>query len=85
MSAQEIAKSLHEIGISKAQKIVEYKIRFDPIAIPEELLAIIGFGKKPLDKDRAKMIMRLIQSPKPTNPVRGLDEIRPNHYSSRPS
>ena len=67
-SAQEIAESLHGIGLSKAQKIVEYKIRFGPIDTPEELLAIKGIGEKSLEKDLSKMITLLIQSPKPTNP-----------------
>ena len=39
-SAQEIAESLHGIGLSKAQKIIEYRIRIGPIDTPEELLAI---------------------------------------------
>jgi len=78
-SAQEIARSLHGIGLSKAQKIIEYRIRFGPIDTPEELLAIKGIGEKTLEKNRANIITRLIQPPKPTNPIRGLDEIRPNH------
>ena len=45
-SAQEIAESLHGIGLSKAQKIIEYKSRFGPIDTPEELLAIRGIGEK---------------------------------------
>ncbi|MEC9076869.1 MAG: helix-hairpin-helix domain-containing protein [Pseudomonadota bacterium] len=44
-SAQEIAESLHGIGLTKAQKIVEYKIRFGPIDTPEELLAIKGIAE----------------------------------------
>ena len=78
-SAQEIAETLDGIGRSKAQKIIEYRIRFGPIDTPEELLAIKGIGERTLEKNRAKIITRLIQPPKPTNPVRGLDEIRPNH------
>ena len=78
-SAQGIAESLHGIGLSKAQKIIEYRIRFGPIDTLEELLVINGIGEKTLEKNRAKIITRLIQPPKPTNPVRGLDEIRPNH------
>jgi len=78
-SAQEIARSLHGIGLSKAQKIIEYRIRFGSIDTPEELLAIKGIGEKTLEKNRANIITRLIQPPKPTNPIRGLDEIRPNH------
>ena len=54
----------------------EYRIRFGPIDAPEELLAIKGSEKKTLEKKRAKIITRRIQPPKPTNPVRGLDEIR---------
>lgn len=78
-SAQGIAESLHGIGLSKAQKIIEYRIRFGPIDTLEELLVINGIGEKTLEKNRAKIITQLIQPPKPTNPVRGLDEIRPNH------
>lgn len=77
--AQEINESLHGIGLSKAQKIIEYRIRFGPIDTLEELLVINGIGEKTLEKNRAKIITRLIQPPKPTNPVRGLDEIPPNH------
>ncbi len=45
-SAQEIAESLHGIGLSKAQKIIEYKSCFGPIDTPEELSAIKGIGEK---------------------------------------
>ena len=45
-SAEEIAESLHGIGPSKAQKIIEHRIRFGPIDTPEELLVIRGIGEK---------------------------------------
>ena len=78
-SAQEIAKSLNGIGLSKAKKIIEYRNRFGPIDTPEELLAIKGIGEKTLEKNRSKMITRLIRPRQPINPVRGLDEAPLNH------
>ncbi len=78
-SANEIAKSLNGIGLSKAQKIIDYRIQFGPIDTPEELLAIKGIGEKTLEKNRSKMITRLIQPPRPINPVGGLDEAPLNH------
>ena len=78
-SAQEIAKSLNGIGLSKAKKIIEYRNRFGPIDTPEELLAIKGIGEKTLEKNRSKMITRLIRSRQLINPVGGLDEAPLNH------
>jgi competence protein ComEA len=78
-SAQQIAESLHGIGLSKAKKIIEYGNRFGPIDTPEELLAIKGIGEKTLEKSRSKMITRLIQPRQPINPVGGLDEAPLNH------
>ena len=51
VSAQEIAETLDGIGRSKAQKIIEYRIRFGPIDTPEELLAIKGIGEKNAGKE----------------------------------
>jgi competence protein ComEA len=78
-SAQEIAKSLNGIGLSKAKKIIEYRNRFGPIDTPEELLAIKGIGEKTLEKNRSKMMTRLIRPRQPINPVGGLDEVPLNH------
>ena len=78
-SAQEIAKSLNGIGLSKAKKIIEYRNQFGPIDTPEELLAIKGIGEKTLEKNRSKMITRLIRPRQPINPVGGLDEAPLNH------
>ena len=78
-SAQEIAKSLNGIGLSKAKKIIEYRDQFGPIDTPEELLAIKGIGEKTLEKNRSKMITRLIQPRRLINPVGGLDEAPLNH------
>ena len=78
-SAQEIAKSLNGIGLSKAKKISEYRNRFGPIDTPEELLAIKGIGEKTLEKNRSKMMTRLIRPRQPINPAGGLDEAPLNH------
>jgi competence ComEA-like helix-hairpin-helix protein len=78
-SAQEIAKSLNGIGLSKAKKIIEYRNRFGPIDTPEELLAIKGIGEKTLEKNRSKMITRVIWPRQLINPVGGLDEAPLNH------
>ena len=40
-----MTKSFHGIWLSKTPKIVEYEMRFGPIDIPEELLAIKGIGE----------------------------------------
>ena len=78
-TAAEIAKHLHGIGLAKAQKIIEYRKRFGPIDTPEELLVIKGIGEKTLEKNRSRMITRLIQPAAPRNPESGLDEGPSNH------
>ena len=78
-SAAEIAKHLYGIGLAKAQKTIEYRQQFGLIATPEELLVIKGIGEKTLEKNRSRMIMRLIQPAAPRNPEPGLDEGLSNH------
>ena len=78
-TAAEIAKHLYEIGLAKAQNIIEHRQPFGPIDTPEELLVIKGIGEKTLKKNRSLMITRLIQPAAPRNPESGLDEGPLNH------
>ena len=78
-SAAEIAKQLHGIGLAKAQKIIEYRQRFGPIDTPGGALGDQGIGEKTLEKNRSRMITRLIQPAAPRNPESGLDEGPSNH------
>ena len=78
-TAKEIAQSLSGIGLTRAQKIIVYRDKFGPIDTPEELLAIKGIGQKTLDKNRAKIITRLIGPAGPINRAQGLDEAPLNH------
>jgi len=78
-TATEIAQSLSGIGLTRAQKIIVYRDKFGPIDTPEELLAIKGIGEKTLEKNRAKIITRLIGPAGPINRAQGLDEIPSNH------
>ena len=78
-TAAQIAKHLHGIGLAKARKIIEYWQRFGPIDTSEELLVIKGIGEKTLEKNRSRMITRLIQPAAPRNPEPSLDEGPSNH------
>ncbi|MDF7667283.1 helix-hairpin-helix domain-containing protein [Orbaceae bacterium ESL0727] len=56
-SVDELAKSLKGIGLSKAQKIVEYREKFGPFASVEQLKEVSGIGQSILDKNAGKIAL----------------------------
>jgi len=51
-TAQEIADSLNGIGLSKAEKIVEYREANGPYQHIDELVNVKGIGLRTVDKNR---------------------------------
>lgn len=56
-SAQELTKILTGIGLSKAQKIVEYREKFGPFVSVEQLKEVSGIGQATLDKNIGKIAL----------------------------
>lgn len=54
-SAEELAKILDGIGLSKAKKIVEYRDKFGPFVTIEQLKEVAGIGQSILDKNISKI------------------------------
>ena len=51
-SAEEIAETLNGVGLSKAQKIVEYREKHGPFVHVDELVNVKGIGLRTVDKNR---------------------------------
>ena len=51
-SAQEIAETLNGVGLSKAEKIVEYRETNGPFRHIDELVNVKGIGLRTVDKNR---------------------------------
>ena len=51
-TAQEIAEALNGIGLSKAEKIVEYRNANGPFVHIDELVNVKGIGLRTVDKNR---------------------------------
>ena len=51
-TAQEIAEALNGIGLSKAEKIVEYRDANGPFVHIDELVNVKGIGLRTVDKNR---------------------------------
>lgn len=51
-SAEQIAEALTGVGMSKAQKIVEYREENGPFAHVDELVNVKGIGLSTVDKNR---------------------------------
>lgn len=56
-SAQEIAEALNGVGISKAEKIVEYREMNGPFAHIDELVNVKGIGLRTVDKNRDAILL----------------------------
>ncbi len=57
-SAEEIAEALNGVGMSKAQKIIEYRELNGPFAHIDELVNVKGIGLRTLDKNRAMILLQ---------------------------
>jgi competence protein ComEA len=55
--AQTIADALANIGIKKAEAIVEYRKTNGPFKTPEDLLNVKGIGAKTLEKNKADILL----------------------------
>ena len=56
-TAEELAKVLTGIGISKAKKIVEYREKFGSFVSIEQLKEVSGIGQATLDKNVGKIAL----------------------------
>lgn len=56
-SAEEIAAALNGVGISKAEKIVEYRELNGPFVHIDELVNVKGIGLRTVDKNRDSILL----------------------------
>ncbi|MBI0059665.1 MULTISPECIES: helix-hairpin-helix domain-containing protein [unclassified Gilliamella] len=56
-TAEELTKGLIGIGMSKAQKIIEYREKFGPFISIEQLKEVSGIGQATLDKNIGKITL----------------------------
>ena len=56
-SAEEIADSLKGIGMSKAQKIVDYREANGSFSHPDELVNVKGIGLRTVDQNRGMILL----------------------------
>ncbi len=56
-SAEEIAEVLNGVGMSKAQKIVEYRELNGPFVHIDELVNVRGIGLRTVDKNRDVIVV----------------------------
>lgn len=56
-TAEEIAEVLNGIGLSKAEKIVEYRDTNGPFVHVDELVNVKGIGLRTVDKNRDAIIL----------------------------
>ena len=56
-TSEELTKGLTGIGISKAQKIIEYREKFGPFISIEQLKEVSGIGQATLDKNIGKITL----------------------------
>jgi len=57
-SAEEIAAMLNGVGLSKAEKIVEYREQNGPFAHIDELVNVKGIGLRTVDKNRDAILLQ---------------------------
>lgn len=56
-TAEQLTKGLVGIGMSKAQKIIEYREKFGPFISIEQLKEVSGIGQATLDKNIGKITL----------------------------
>ena len=56
-TAEELSKVLTGIGMSKAQKIIEYREKFGPFVSLDQLKEVSGIGQATLDKNLGKITL----------------------------
>ena len=56
-TAEEIAEVLTGVGLSKAEKIVEYRNANGPFAHVDELVNVKGIGLRTVDKNREAIVL----------------------------
>lgn len=56
-NAEEIAAALNGVGISKAEKIVEYRELNGPFVHVDELVNVKGIGLRTVDKNRDAILL----------------------------
>ena len=56
-SAEEIAAALNGIGLSKAEKIVEYRQQNGPFQHIDELVNVKGIGLRTVDRNRDMILL----------------------------
>ena len=56
-SAEEIAEVLNGVGLSKAEKIVEYRDANGPFVHIDELVNVKGIGLRTVDKNRDAIVL----------------------------
>ena len=56
-SAEEIAEALNGVGLSKAEKIVEYRDTNGPFVHIDELVNVKGIGLRTVDKNRDAIVL----------------------------
>jgi competence protein ComEA len=57
-SAEEIAENLKGIGLSKAQKIIEYREANGAFAHADELVNVKGIGIRTVDRNRGMILLQ---------------------------
>lgn len=57
-TAEEIAEALTGVGMSKAEKIIEYREQNGPFAHVDELVNVKGIGLRTVDKNRDAILLQ---------------------------
>lgn len=57
-SAEELAEALNGVGMSKAEKIIDYREQNGPFAHVDELVNVKGIGLRTVDKNRAVILIQ---------------------------
>lgn len=57
-NAEQLAGGLKGIGMTRAQRIVEYRAANGAFTSPEQLLSVKGIGEKVLEKNRGRIVLK---------------------------